>query len=52
MKELIIVAGVIGTGRSSFRGVLEGQGVPMGHIVDPNVIASGNFKYTNGYRPE
>lgn len=42
MKELIIIAGVNGTGKSSFRGVLEGQGVPMGHIVDPDVIAKNN----------
>ncbi len=42
MKELILIAGVNGTGKSSFRGVLEGQGVAMGHIVDPDVICKNN----------
>ena len=39
MKEYILIAGVNGTGKSSFRGVLEGQGVALGHIVDPDAIA-------------
>ncbi len=42
MKEYILIAGVNGTGKSSFRGVLEGQGVPIGHIVDPDLIAKQN----------
>lgn len=42
MKKYILIAGVNGTGKSSFRGVLEGQGVEMGHIVDPDVIAKLN----------
>lgn len=42
MKQYILIAGVNGTGKSSFRGVLEGQGVNMGHIVDPDVIAKNN----------
>ena len=42
MKELILIAGVNGTGKSSFRGVLEGQGVALGHIVDPDVISKVN----------
>ena len=42
MKEYILIAGVNGTGKSSFRGVLEGQGVPLGHIVDPDLIAKQN----------
>lgn len=42
MKKYILIAGVNGTGKSSFRGVLEGQGVEMGHIVDPDVIAKNN----------
>ena len=42
MKELILIAGVNGTGKSSFRGVLEGQGVALGHIVDPDLISKIN----------
>ena len=42
LKEYILIAGVNGTGKSSFRGVLEGQGVPIGHIVDPDLIAKQN----------
>ena len=42
MKQLTIIAGVNGTGKSSFRGVLEGQGVEMGRIVDPDAIAKEN----------
>ena len=42
MKEYILIAGVNGTGKSSFRGVLEGQDVPLGHIVDPDFIAKQN----------
>ena len=42
MKEYILIAGVNGTGKSSFRGVLEGQDVPLGHIVDPDLIAKQN----------
>lgn len=42
MKEYILIAGVNGTGKSSFRGVLEGQGVELGHIVDPDLIAKNH----------
>lgn len=42
MKEYIIIAGVNGTGKTSFRGVLEGQNVLLGHIVDPDLIARQN----------
>ena len=42
MKEYILIAGVNGTGKTSFRGVLEGQGVPLGHIIDPDLIAKQN----------
>ena len=37
-----IIAGVNGTGKSSFRGVLEGQNVNLGHIIDPDLIAKEN----------
>ena len=39
MKEYIIIAGVNGTGKTSFRGVLEGQGENLGRIIDPDLIA-------------
>ena len=39
LKEYILIAGIDGTGRTSFRGILEGQGIPLGHIVDPDLIA-------------
>lgn len=39
MKQYILIAGVNGTGKTSFRGVLEGQGVELGHIIDPDLIA-------------
>ena len=42
MKEYILIAVVNGTGKSSFRGVLEGQDAPLGHIVDPDLIAKQN----------
>ena len=42
MKEYILIAGVNGTGKSSFRGVLEGQGIALGHIIDPDLIAKNN----------
>lgn len=41
MKEYILIAGVNGTGKSSFRGVLEGHAA-LGHIVDPDIIAKIN----------
>lgn len=62
MKEDILIAGVNGTGKSNFRGVLVAQGVTLGHIVDPNAIANQNgfvkvaeisdgaFRFANGYR--
>lgn len=42
MNNYIIIAGVNGTGKSSLRGVLEGQNVLLGHIIDANVIAKEN----------
>lgn len=42
MKNYILIAGVNGTGKSSFRGVLEGQDINLGHIIDPDLIAKEN----------
>lgn len=42
MNNYIIIAGVNGTGKSSLRGVLEGQDVLLGHIIDADVIAKEN----------
>lgn len=42
MNTYTIIAGVNGTGKSSFRGVLEGQRVNLGHIIDPDAIAKNN----------
>lgn len=42
MKEYILIAGVDGTGKSSFRGVLGLQGFALGHIIDPVLIAKQN----------
>lgn len=42
MNVYTIIAGVNGTGKSSFRGVLEGQNVNLGHIIDPDMIAADN----------
>ena len=42
MNNYIIIAGVNGTGKSSLRGVLEGQNVLSGHIIDADVIAKEN----------
>lgn len=42
MNNYILIAGVNGTGKSSLRGVLEGQGVLLGHIIDADVIAKQN----------
>jgi predicted ABC-type ATPase len=42
MNNYILIAGVNGTGKSSFRGVLEGQGVLLGHIIDTYAIAKEN----------
>ena len=39
MNSYILIAGVNGTGKSSLRGVLEGQGVLLGHIIDADTIA-------------
>ena len=39
MNIYTIIAGVNGTGKSSLRGVLEGQNINLGHIIDPDVIA-------------
>ena len=40
--KYILIAGINGTGRSSLRGVLEGQGVALGHIIDADKIAKEN----------
>ena len=42
MNTYTIIAGVNGTGKSSFRGVLEGQNVSLGHIIDADAIAREN----------
>lgn len=42
MSVYTIIAGIDGTGKSSFRGVLEGQNVNLGHIIDPDQIAKEN----------
>lgn len=38
----ILIAGLDGVGRTSLRGVLEGQGVKLGHIIDADKIAKDN----------
>ena len=42
MNNYVIIAGADGTGKSSLRGVLEGQNVLLGHIIDANAIAKEN----------
>lgn len=42
MNNYVIVAGADGTGKSSLRGVLEGQNVLLGHIIDADAIAKEN----------
>lgn len=42
MKEYIIIAGINGTGKSSIRGVLEGEGKNLGYIIDADLIAKEN----------
>ncbi len=42
VNNYIIIAGVNGTGKSSLRGVLEGQGTPLGHIIDADAIEKEN----------
>lgn len=42
MNNYILIAGVNGTGKSSLRGVLEGQQVLLGHIIDADAIAKQN----------
>ena len=42
MSQCFLVAGLDGTGKSSLRGVLEGQNVLLGHIIDADVIAKEN----------
>ncbi len=42
MNRCTLIAGVNGTGKSSLRGVLEGQGAILGHIIDPDYIAKQN----------
>jgi predicted ABC-type ATPase len=42
MSIYTIIAGVNGTGKTSLRGVLEGQNVNLGHIIDPDLIAKEN----------
>lgn len=46
MNSYILIAGVNGTGKSSLRGVLEGQGVLLGHIIDADTIAK-EYNYNN-----
>lgn len=42
MNNYILISGVNGVGKSSLRGVLEGQGVLLGHIIDADAIAKQN----------
>lgn len=42
MNHYTLIAGVNGVGKSSFRGVLEGQGMVLGHIIDADYIAKEN----------
>ncbi len=42
MCTYVIIAGVNGVGKSSLRGVLEGQGALLGHIIDADAIAKKN----------
>lgn len=42
MNSYVLIAGVNGTGKTSLRGVLEGQGVLFGHIIDADAIAKQN----------
>lgn len=42
MNNYVLIAGVNGTGKSSLRGVLEGQEVLLGHIIDADAIAKAN----------
>lgn len=42
MNVYTIIAGVNGTGKSSLRGVLEGQNVNLGQIIDTYLIAKEN----------
>lgn len=42
MNCYTLIAGVNGTGKSSLRGVLEGQGIILGHIIDADLIARRN----------
>ncbi len=42
MKEYLIIAGINGTGKSSIRGVLEGEGKNLGYIIDADLIAKEN----------
>lgn len=42
MNNYILIAGINGTGKTSLRGVLEGQGTPLGHIIDADAIAKQN----------
>lgn len=42
INNYVLIAGLDGTGKSSLRGVLEGQGTPLGHIIDADAIAKEN----------
>ena len=42
MNRYTLIAGVNGTGKSSLRGVLEGQGTILGHIIDADQIAKNH----------
>lgn len=46
MNKYILIAGVNGVGKSSLRGVLEGQNVLLGHIIDADAIAK-QYNYDN-----
>ncbi len=42
MNNYMLIAGIDGTGKSSLSGVLEGQGVLLGRIIDADAIAKHN----------
>lgn len=42
MNQYTLIAGINGVGKSSLRGVLEGQGLVLGHIIDADYIAKEN----------
>ena len=54
MNTYTIIAGVNGTGKTSLRGVLEGQGMILGRIIDADYIKRNTiiiiFRRQTGYK--